>query len=65
VRDKLFGKDWHNLDYIVLSNKMRDAMVLDNADGSESWILDGLGHSQQVWVETRGDVQLEVYRVNK
>jgi 4-amino-4-deoxy-L-arabinose transferase-like glycosyltransferase len=65
VRDKLFGKDWRNIDYIVLSNKMRDAMTLDNADGSEDWIFAGLDHAQQVWVEERGDVKLEVYRVNK
>jgi 4-amino-4-deoxy-L-arabinose transferase-like glycosyltransferase len=65
VRDKLFGKDWRNIDYIVLSNKMRDAMTLDNSDGSENWIFDGLNHAQQVWVEQRGDVNLEVYRVNK
>jgi hypothetical protein len=65
VRDKLFGKDWQNIDYIALSNKMRDAMTLDNADGSESWIFAGLDHSQQVWAEEHGDVKLEVYRVNK
>jgi 4-amino-4-deoxy-L-arabinose transferase-like glycosyltransferase len=65
VRDKLFGKDWHNVDYIVLSNKMRDAMQLDNTDGSDDWILAGLDHAQQVWVEERGDVKLEVYKVNK
>src|SRR5262249_39054226 len=63
VRDKLFGKDWRNIDYIALSNKMRDAMQLDNADGSVNWILDGLDHAQPVWVEARGDVKLEVYRV--
>ena len=65
VRDKLFGKDWRNIDYIALSNKMRDAMQLDNADGSVNWILDGLDHAQPVWVEARGDVKLEVYRVTK
>jgi 4-amino-4-deoxy-L-arabinose transferase-like glycosyltransferase len=65
VRDKLFGKDWRNIDYIVLSNKMRDAMTLDNADGSANWIFAGLDNSQQVWVEERGDVKLEVYRVTR
>jgi len=65
VRDKLFGKDWRNVDYIALSNKMRDAMTLDNGDGSEDWIFAGLDHSQQVWVEERGDVKFEVYRVTK
>ncbi len=65
VRDKLFGKDWRNVDYIVLSNKMRDAMELDNADGSGNWILAGLDHSRQVWVQERGDVKLEIYQVSK
>lgn len=65
VRDKLFGKDWRNIDYIVVSNRMRDAIQLDNTDGSDDWILAGLDHSKQVWVETHGDVQLEVYRVTK
>jgi hypothetical protein len=65
VRDKLFGKDWRNVDYIAVSNKMRDAMALDNADGGVNWILAGLDHAQPVWVEARGDVKLEVYRVTK
>jgi 4-amino-4-deoxy-L-arabinose transferase-like glycosyltransferase len=63
VRDKLFGKDWRNIDYIVLSNKMRDAMALDNADGSVNWIFDALNRGQDVWVEQRGDVHLAVVRV--
>jgi 4-amino-4-deoxy-L-arabinose transferase-like glycosyltransferase len=65
VRDKLFGKDWRNIDYIVMSNKMRDAMVLNNGDGGESWILQALDHSQPVWSVEHGDVKLEIDRVNK
>jgi 4-amino-4-deoxy-L-arabinose transferase-like glycosyltransferase len=65
VRDKLFGKDWRNVDYIVLSNKMRNAMELDNGDGSEDWILAGLERAHQVWMEERGDVKLEVYKVSE
>jgi len=65
VRDKLFGKDWQNIDYIVLSNQMRNAMHLDNGDGSEDWIFAGLDAATQVWVEERGDVKLEVYRITK
>jgi hypothetical protein len=65
VRDKLFGKDWRNIDYIVMSNKMRDAMLLNNGDGGESWILQALDHSQPVWSVEHGDVKLEVDRVNK
>jgi 4-amino-4-deoxy-L-arabinose transferase-like glycosyltransferase len=65
VRDKLFGKDWHNIDYIVMSNKMRDAMVLNNGDGSENWILQALDNSKAVWSVQYGDVGLEVDKVNK
>jgi 4-amino-4-deoxy-L-arabinose transferase-like glycosyltransferase len=65
VRDKLFGKDWHNIDYIVVSNQMRNALQIDNTDGSEDWILAGLANSQRVWVEQRGNVQLEVNRIIK
>jgi len=65
VRDRLFGKDWRNIDYIVMSNKMRDAMLLNNADGGETWILQALDHSQSVWSVEHGDVKLEIDRVNK
>jgi len=65
VRDKLFGKDWRNIDYIVMSNKMRDAMLLNNADGGETWILQALDHSQSVWSVEHGDVKLEIDRVQK
>jgi hypothetical protein len=65
VRDRLFGKDWHNIDYIVMSNKMRDAMVLNNGDGSEDWILQALDNSTKVWSVQHGDVGLEIDKVNK
>jgi 4-amino-4-deoxy-L-arabinose transferase-like glycosyltransferase len=65
VRDKLFGKDWRNIDYIVMSNKMRDAMLLNNADGGETWILHALDQSQSVWSVEHGDVKLEIDRVKK
>jgi len=65
VRDKLFGKDWRNIDYIVMSNKMREAMLLNNADGGETWILQALDQSQPVWSVEHGDVKLEIDRVKK
>jgi 4-amino-4-deoxy-L-arabinose transferase-like glycosyltransferase len=64
VRDKLFQQDWHNIDYIVMSNKMRQAMVLNNGGGGEGWILDALdNHSQEVWQVQRGGIALSVRRV--
>jgi hypothetical protein len=65
VRDKLFGKDWRNIDYVVMSNKMRQAMSLNNADGRETWILQALDHSKPVWSVEHGDVKLEIDRVIK
>jgi 4-amino-4-deoxy-L-arabinose transferase-like glycosyltransferase len=65
VRDKLFAKDWRNIDYIVMSNKMLETMQQNNGDHRYDWILAALDHAQQVWVLERGGVKLEVYRVQK
>jgi hypothetical protein len=65
VRDKLFAKNWRNIDYLVMSNKMEIAMDQNNADGSEDWILTALRNSDQVWNAKRGDIELSVYRVRK
>ena len=50
---------------IVMSNKMREAMQLNNADGGETWILQALDHSKQVWSIGGGDVNLEIDQVIK
>ncbi len=64
VRDELFEQDWRNVDYIVISNKMRIAMERNNADGRENWIFEALDdHSEQVWQIERGDVALSIHRV--
>lgn len=64
VRDKLFASSWRNIDYILLSNKMRRSMVLNNTDGRETWILQALDqHSHRVWDIKRGNVELSVNRV--
>ncbi|WP_253208701.1 glycosyltransferase family 39 protein [Streptomyces niphimycinicus] len=63
VRDKLFKKRWQNVDYIIMSNKMRRSMMLNNGDGRENWILKALQNSTRVWSETRGNIKLEIYRV--
>ncbi len=65
VRDKLFHKDWQNVDYIVMSNKMLLAMEQNNGAGSESWIIDAIHHSQRVWDLKRGDIELQIYQVQK
>ena len=65
VRDKLFGKNWQNIDYIVMSNKMLQAMQLNNGDGNENYILEALQHSVRVWNLQRGDIDLQIYQVQK
>jgi hypothetical protein len=61
VRDKLFQQNWENIDYIVMSNQMLQAMQ-QNGPG-EDYILEALSHSNQIWVLQRGDVKLAVYQV--
>jgi hypothetical protein len=38
---------------------------LNNADGGETWILQALDHSKQVWSVGGGDVNLEIDQVVK
>ena len=45
---------------------MKYAMNLNNTGGQEGWILDALNyHSTKVWQASRGNVKLEIYRVQK
>ncbi len=48
-----------------MSNQMTDAMQLNNSDGREDFILEALDHSTILAVFERGDVRLEVRKVNK
>jgi hypothetical protein len=61
VRDKIFHQDWHNVDYVVMSNKMRDALQRNN----EGWIIEAIDqHGEQIWKIDRGDVHLEIIKIN-
>jgi 4-amino-4-deoxy-L-arabinose transferase-like glycosyltransferase len=65
IRDSVFHSSWQDINYIVLSNQMKRAMVLNNGSGQESWILDALdNHSTEVWQASRGAVKLAIYRVH-
>jgi 4-amino-4-deoxy-L-arabinose transferase-like glycosyltransferase len=65
VRDKVFHADWHRLRYVVLSNKMRPAMEQNNGDGQESWVLEAIDqHGEKVWQVSRGNVELEIFKIN-
>ena len=60
VRDKIFHQDWHNLDYVVMSNKMHQAMQ----QNGEGWILQAVDeHGSRVWQVSRGDVELEIIKI--
>jgi len=63
VRNKLFARDWRNIDYIVMSNKMLTAIKQNNTDGSEGYILEALQHARPIWQLTRGDISLAIYQV--
>jgi 4-amino-4-deoxy-L-arabinose transferase-like glycosyltransferase len=67
VRDKEFGGGkWQDIDYIVMSNDMRQAMIVNNTGGQENWILNALDHhSVKVWHAGRGNLQLAIYKVQK
>lgn len=67
VRNKEFGGgNWQDIDYIAMSNGMRQAMIGNNTGGQENWILNALdNHSVEVWHAGRGNVQLEIYKVQK
>jgi 4-amino-4-deoxy-L-arabinose transferase-like glycosyltransferase len=60
VRDKVFHSSWENVDYVVMSNKMRDALQR----GGETWIIEAIDqHGQTVWQATRGDVSLAIIKI--
>jgi hypothetical protein len=60
------GGNWQDINYIVMSNGMRQAMIGNNAGGRENWILNALdNHSTEVWHAGRGNVRLEIYKINK
>jgi len=66
VRDKLFGRDWRNIDYIVMSNKMLLVMQQTNTGGGENYILEAiLKHAKPIWQLTSGNISLAIYQVQK
>jgi 4-amino-4-deoxy-L-arabinose transferase-like glycosyltransferase len=64
VRKIFGGGNSYDIDYIVLSNQMKNAMILNNTNGQEGWILNALDyHSTEVWSVTKGQVSLAIYQV--
>jgi hypothetical protein len=65
VRNIFGGGNSQDINYIVLSNGMKQAMILNNANGQENWILSALdNNSTEVWQASRGNVSLAIYQVN-
>lgn len=65
VSDKLFHKNWQNIDYLVMSPKMLVSMQQNNTYGGETLILQALQHAKPIWQVTRGHISLAVYQVQK
>src|SRR5258707_7368843 len=63
VRDKLFARDWTNVDYIVMSSQMLDTMQQSNTAHQYYWIFEALNNAQRIWVLQRGGIELEVWQV--
>jgi 4-amino-4-deoxy-L-arabinose transferase-like glycosyltransferase len=65
IRNKIFGGGkWQDIDYIALSNGMRQAMIANNTGGVEDYMLEALNNSTLVWQGSRGNVHLYIYKVN-
>lgn len=64
VRDKVFHSDWRRLNYVVMSNRMRQAMEENNGGGEESWILQAIDqHGRTVWQLSKGNVELSIVKI--
>jgi 4-amino-4-deoxy-L-arabinose transferase-like glycosyltransferase len=64
VRDDVFHADWRNIDYVVMSNRMRPSMEQNNVDGQADWIFEAIDqHSREVWHLRRGDIELKIYEI--
>jgi hypothetical protein len=65
VRNIFGGGNSQDINYIVLSNGMKQAMILNNSNGQENWILNALdNNSTAVWHASRGNVSLAIYQVH-
>lgn len=66
IRDDIFAADPANIDYVVMSNQMREAMERNNGDGREDWILEAVDQrGELVWEARYGDIDLEIYRIGQ
>ena len=64
VRSIFGGGNSQDINYIALSNGMKHAMILNNSNGQENWILTALNSATEVWHASRGSVTLAIYQVH-
>lgn len=58
---KMYGNgNWQDVNYIVLSNGMKHAMILNNTNGQENWMLTALSNSVEVWHASKGSASGQV-----
>src|SRR5262249_40633329 len=64
VRNKIFHSDWRRINYVVMSNRMREAMEENNGGGAENWILQAIDqHGRTVWQLSKGNVELSIVKI--
>ena len=61
IRDKLLGNDWRRVDYVIMSNKMLEVVQREN----ETLVLEAFRHSRPLARFEKGDVLVEVRKVDK
>ena len=61
IRDKLLKNDWRNVDYVIVSNKLPETLQING----EKLVQDAIANSTLMARFEKGDVAVEVRRVNK
>lgn len=60
IRDEIFEGDWRNIDYLIMSNKLYETFQIEG----EQLVLDAYAHSDLVAFWEKGNVRVEVRKVN-
>jgi 4-amino-4-deoxy-L-arabinose transferase-like glycosyltransferase len=63
IRDRLLHGDWRNVDYLVMSNKLDEEYARSYT--KDSLPMQALQHSTLIWSLRKGDVRLEIRKVDK
>jgi hypothetical protein len=63
IRDRLLQGDWHNIDYLIMSNKLDEEFRRQYTD--KDLPVQALQNSDVIWTLQKGDVHLEIRKVRK